>query len=76
VERDPVLRKLEPDVEVLLVNRIANPPQYHWAPIGQCFRLWGIMRTNWRGLSGGTMFVRRSRFSFAELNATSGGHIA
>src|SRR5437016_3671232 len=33
VERNPVLRKFEPDVEALLVNRIAQPPQYYRAPI-------------------------------------------
>lgn len=54
VKRNPVLQKLEPDVEALLVNRIATPARYYRAPIDQCFRLVGIIRKHWRGLSGGT----------------------
>jgi len=54
VERNPVLKKFEPDVEALLVNRLSTgAPQYYRAPIDQCFRLVGIIRTQWRGLSGG-----------------------
>ena len=53
-QRNPVLKKLAPDVEALLVNRIAQPPQYYRAPIDQCFRLVGILRRHWRGLSGGS----------------------
>ncbi len=53
-DRNPVLRRFEPDVEALLVNRISSPPQYFHAPIDQCFRLVGILRTHWRGLSGGS----------------------
>jgi Family of unknown function (DUF5947) len=72
VERNPVLKKLEPDVEALLVNRIANPPQYYRAPIDQCFRLVGIIRTHWRGLSGGSeVWTEIDRF-FAELKRVAG----
>ena len=73
VERNPVLKKLEPDVEALLVNRISNPPQYYRAPIDQCFRLVGIIRTHWRGLSGGSeVWTEIDRF-FQQLNEASGG---
>src|SRR5581483_7595078 len=54
VARNPVLKRFEPDVEALLVNRISNPPQYYRAPIDHCFRLVGLIRTHWRGLSGGS----------------------
>jgi len=40
------------DVEALLVNRSA--PEYFIAPIDQCYRLVGLIRTQWTGLSGGT----------------------
>lgn len=73
VERNPVLKKLEPDVEALLVNRISNPPQYYRVPIDQCFRLVGIIRTHWRGLSGGSpVWTEIDRF-FQQLNEASGG---
>lgn len=72
VDRNPVLRKLEPDVEALLVNRIATSPQYYRVPIDQCFRLVGIIRTHWRGLSGGSeVWTEIDRF-FEELKRAAG----
>jgi hypothetical protein len=53
VERCPALNRLESDVEALLVNRVSKPAQYYLAPIDHCYRLVGILRKNWRGLSGG-----------------------
>lgn len=55
--QNPVLETLEPEVEALLVNRIrpeTAPARYYLAPIDECFRLVGIVRTCWRGLTGGT----------------------
>jgi hypothetical protein len=75
-ERNPVLKKLQPDVEALLVNRISDPPQYFCAPIDQCFRLVGIIRTHWRGLSGGTEVWREIDSFFAELSEFAGGQLA
>ena len=49
-----VLRTLEPDVEALLVDR-ANGARRHWiVPIDECFALVGLIRTHWRGLTGGS----------------------
>ena len=68
VERNPVLKKFEPDVEALLVNRLSSgAPQYYRAPIDQCFRLVGIIRTQWRGLSGGQDVWREIDRFFAQL---------
>jgi hypothetical protein len=54
IERDnPVLRTLEPDVEALLVNRARGARQHFIVPIEDCYRLVGLIRTTWRGLSGG-----------------------
>jgi len=72
VERNPILKKLESDVEALLVNRLSNPPQYYRAPIDQCYRLVGIIRTHWRGLSGGQEVWREIDRFFAGLNPASG----
>jgi len=67
VARNPVLKKFEPDVEALLVNRIADPPLYFRAPIDKCFHLVGIIRTQWHGLSGGNeVWTEIDRF-FSEL---------
>jgi Family of unknown function (DUF5947) len=53
VERNPVLRELEPDVEALLVNRTRGA-QDHWlVPVDRCYELVGLIRLHWRGLGGG-----------------------
>jgi hypothetical protein len=54
IERDnPVLARLEPDVEALLVRRGKSSHQYYLVPIDECYRLVGLIRMKWRGLSGG-----------------------
>jgi len=53
---NPVLRDLEPDVEALLVNRIGGATgsaSCFTVPIDECYKLVGLIRANWRGLSGG-----------------------
>jgi hypothetical protein len=50
---NPVLRDLEPDVEALLVNRIGTVRECYRVGIDICYRLVGLIRKNWRGLSGG-----------------------
>jgi hypothetical protein len=50
---NPVLRTLEPDVEALLVNRARGARRHHLVPISDCFELVGLIRTRWRGLTGG-----------------------
>ncbi len=60
VADNPVLETLETDVEALLVNRLARArggegeAEHYLVPIDQCFKLVGLIRTHWRGLSGGT----------------------
>ena len=50
---NPVLETLAPDVEALLVNR-ARGARRHWiVPIDECYALVGLIRTHWRGLTGG-----------------------
>ena len=75
VERNPVLKKFEPDVEALLVNRIVEP-RYYRAPIDQCFRLVGILRKHWRGLSGGVEVWKEIDSFFRQLDQLSGGALA
>lgn len=54
VERaNPVLAGMEPDVEALLVNR-ARGARSHWlVPVDDCYRLVALIRTSWRGFTGG-----------------------
>lgn len=54
VAANPSLQKMEPDVEALLVNRIGSTREYYLAPIDECYKLVGLIRAHWRGLSGGT----------------------
>lgn len=75
-QHNPVLNQLEPDVEALLVKRIGDTPQYFRVPIDKCFHLVGIIRSQWRGLSGGeTVWKEIDRF-FDELNLLSGTYCA
>ena len=48
-----VLRTIAPDVEALLVDRHKGARRHWIVPIDDCFRLVGIVRTHWRGLTGG-----------------------
>jgi Family of unknown function (DUF5947) len=69
--RLPSGKKLQPDVEALLVNRVATPAQYYFAPIDHCYRLVGVLRTNWRGLSGGTEVWKEIDRFFNQLRLMS-----
>ena len=76
VGRNPVLTRIEPDVEALLVNRIGQLPEYFRVPIDKCFQLVGIIRTHWRGLSGGEQVWKEIDKFFHELGKQSGGILA
>ena len=52
-ELNPVLEGLEPDIEGLIVNRLADPPLYVIAPIDRCYELTGTIKAAWEGISGG-----------------------
>lgn len=68
---NPVLAQMEPDVESLLVNRARGARRYWLVPIDECYRLVGLIRTRWKGLSGGKeVWVEIQRF-FDELDGRS-----
>ena len=67
VADNPVLGRMEADVEALLVNRVRERRLYHIAPIDVCFELVGLMRTHWRGLSGGEEVWREIDGFFGRL---------
>jgi hypothetical protein len=64
---DPALLAVEPEVEALLVNRIGDQAAYFIAPLDLCYRLVGLIRTRWRGLSGGAELWREIAAFFTEL---------
>jgi Fe-S cluster biogenesis protein NfuA/nitrite reductase/ring-hydroxylating ferredoxin subunit len=55
---NPALDDLHSDDEALLVNRLADPPQYVIAPLDECYRLVGHIKSSWRGISGGDEMER------------------
>lgn len=73
VSGNPLLGELTADVEALLVNRVgANrgvPARYYIVPIDQCYKLVGLIRLHWRGLSGGTEMWREIAGFFSTLQA-------
>jgi hypothetical protein len=77
IAQNPALAKMNDDVEALLVNRVGaahgGTAEYYIVPIDECFRLVGLIRLNWRGLSGGTEVWREIRKFFAELKGKSEG---
>lgn len=71
VEANPALRAMEPDVEALLVNRVKGARGYYRVPIDECYRLVGIVRLYWHGLSGGTEVWDEIDKFFADLTRRS-----
>lgn len=73
---NPALHRMRPDVEALLVNRVGHAhgltsAEYYIAPIDQCYKLVGLIRMHWRGLSGGTeVWAEIGRF-FRDLRSKS-----
>jgi len=68
---NPVLYDLQPDIEALLVNRVGEKREYFVAPIDHCYKLVGLIRSKWRGLSGGTEAWAAINSFFAELKERS-----
>lgn len=68
-DSNPVLREMERDVEALLVNRIGTNREYYIAPIDECFKLVGMIRLKWSGLSGGAEVWQEIERFFTDLKA-------
>jgi hypothetical protein len=70
-ETNPRVKELSPDVETLLVNRINGARDFYRAPIDECFKLVGLVRANWRGMSGGSELWKQIGAFFEDLNRRS-----
>ena len=72
VQENPILQQMESDVEALLVNRIGHArgmgaADYFLLPIDDCYKLVGLVRSGWRGLSGGAEVWRSVGSFFDEV---------
>ena len=66
--REPALRGVAPEVEALMVNRISDRASYFIVPIDACYQLVGLIRTKWRGLSGGNEVWQAIAEFFGDLD--------
>ena len=71
MENNPILRDLEPDVEALLINRVRDVREYYIVPIDACYKLVGLIRVYWKGLSGGEEVWKEIAAFFASIRAKS-----
>lgn len=68
---NPILNDLEPDVEALLINRVREAREYYIVPIDACYRLVGLIRISWKGLSGGEAVWKAIAEFFTGMQAKS-----
>jgi hypothetical protein len=68
---NPVLAKMTPDVEALLVNRSLGARRQWIVPIDDCYALVGLIRTSWRGFTGGKEVWEQIGRFFDELDRRS-----
>lgn len=70
-EDNPVLAEMAPDVEALLVNRSRGARQHWLVPIDECYGLVGLIRTRWRGLTGGKEVWQEIERFYSDLDQRS-----
>jgi len=70
VEANPVLTRMAPDVEALLVNRLGEAREYYIAPMDACYELAGIIRVHWRGLTGGDKVLQELARFFERMSGS------
>jgi hypothetical protein len=59
------------DVEALLVNRVRGAREHFLVSMDECYSLVGLIRMNWRGLSGGREVWEKIGQFFEELRERS-----
>ncbi|MGI8727621.1 MAG: DUF5947 family protein [Solirubrobacterales bacterium] len=68
---NPQIGGLERDCEALIINRMSDQHQFAVAPIDECYRLVGMIKTTWEGISGGSGPQEAIERFFAELRIRS-----
>ena len=68
---NPVLREMDDDVEALLVNRARGARQHFLVGIDECYRLVAVIRTRWRGFTGGKEVWQEMERFFGDLERRS-----
>jgi Family of unknown function (DUF5947) len=69
VAENPSIASLRPDVEALLVNRLNGANAGYIVSIDECYKLVGLIRTSWHGLSGGSAVWEQIGQYFKDLDA-------
>ena len=67
--RNPLLVDLEPEAEALIIDRTADRPRAAMAPTDEAYRLVGLVKANWQGISGGSEVEHAIDSFFEELKA-------
>ncbi|WCB95121.1 hypothetical protein DSM104299_03863 [Baekduia alba] len=67
--RNPVLDRLEPDAEALIVDRTGAAPRYAIVGVDRCYELVGRVKAGWSGISGGPGVTAAVDAFFADLRA-------
>jgi len=68
-QANPVLCSMQRDVEALLVSRARGEQHHYLVPIDDPYELVGLIRTRWRGLTGGSEVWDEIEGFFARLAA-------
>jgi hypothetical protein len=69
VALNPVLETLGREGEALIVNRLTDPAQFAIVPTDEAYRLVGLIKANWQGISGGDGVEKAVAGYFEELKA-------
>jgi len=73
VVANPILSKMQSEVEALLVNRVGDTQLCFLVPIDECYKLVGLIRCHWRGFSGGKEVWTEIQGFFDDLVRRTGG---
>jgi hypothetical protein len=65
---------MEHDVEALLINRARGLRGQWIVPVDDCYRLVAVIRTRWRGFSGGTEVWQEMERFFDDLDGRARPH--
>jgi hypothetical protein len=66
---NPILERLEPDAEALIIDRTGRTGRYAIVPIDRAYALVGLIKTRWQGITGGSAVDEALEAFFADLCA-------